>query len=743
MELLLHDLALILIVAGITAVVFKALKQPLVLGYILAGFLTGPYFEYIPTVNDLSSLDFWGQIGVIFLLFGLGLEFNIKKLFKVGPAGFITVMTEVLIMFTIGIFLGHLLGWGRINSLFLGGMLSISSTSIVIKAFDELGLRNKKFAQTVFGVLVVEDIVAVLLLVVLSAIGGSDNIDGPGMLNKMIYLVMFLLLWFTGGIYLLPSIFRKIRVWVNDEILLLISIGLCFAMVVITQNSGFSPELGAFMMGSILSGTCISEKMVRIIRPLKDFFGAIFFVTVGMLVNPEIIAKHWGVILLIGASVVVFKTFAASLGLTLSGQTIKGAMQSGFCLCQIGEFSFIIANLGQSLGVMNKEIYPIVVSVSILTIFLTPYVIKSSEPVYDSIYRHIPKSWRPVIDRLGTGHRTIDRQNDWNVLLRKYLSVVLVYTGWIVFVIIVFTTYVNPYLSGYINGWRFEKLVYFLISVFAISPFMYGLMRKRSYDAVYERIWNDSKFSRGPLLSMRIFKYVISAFAVSYLVAMYLTKSIAAVLLISVFVVLFVIYSKFLKNYYIGLENNFLDNYHFDRRRAGGMTIPRQLADEMHTEILEIGVASRLAGMTIRDIHKTYATGAFVLWIHRGSQYISLPDKNEYLLPGDKVMILGEDAQVNRFMEYAAAPEVRFAEPPDMDLFHYTIDENSGLVGKDANITRFREGYGLILVAVDRTNVEGLLKPTSSVILEKGDTLWIAGDKEKARSLMSGEKDSV
>lgn len=735
MEPLFHDLALILVVAAFTTVVFRYLRQPLVLGYILAGFLTGPYFEYVPTVTETSSLEFWGQVGVIFLLFGLGLEFNIKKLFKVGGAGFITVLSEVLIMFTVGYSLGRLFGWTFTPSVFLGGMICVSSTSIVIKAFDDLDLKSKKFSQLVMGVLVVEDIVAVLLLVILSAFGSSSRIDGPGMVSKMMYLGMFMLLWFTGGIYVLPSLFRRIRNGITDEILTVLSIGLCLAMVVVAEKSGFSASLGAFMMGSILSGTVSSDRIIRLIRPLKDFFGAIFFVTVGMLVDPSAIVDNWVLVLVLSASVLVFKSLAATLGLILSGQTIRTSVQAGMCLCQIGEFSFIIATLGRSLNVIPDNVYPVIVSVSIVTTFLTPYMIRSADPLYRALYNAVPSSWKLLMDRLGTGHRIYNRRSDWNVLLRKYLTIVGIYSGWIVFVTLLFKAYVNPYLAGLLEGWEYQNVLFFVITVFSVSPFIYGLLRKRSYDSLYEKIWNDSKYSRGPLLSMSIFKYVISTLFISNIVGLYLTNKVAIVLFVSVSVIVVFYYSKRLKNYYAGLESGFLENYHFDSRKAS-ITMPRELAEEMHTDLVEVGVASPISGMTIQDIHRRYDTGAYVLRIQRGTSYIYLPRKEELVLPGDMLLLLGEDRQIMRFKDLSGTVRGQESDPEDIELFHITLSGTSGVVGSDANMTKFMEKYGLMLVAVEKQGTENLVKPKSSVIFEPGDTLWVAGDKAHVKSLL-------
>src|SRR5687767_4307328 len=283
---LIIDLALILGAAAFITLVFKWLKQPLVLGYIIAGFLVGPYFKWLPTINELPNIRIWAEVGVIFLLFSLGLEFSFKKLLKVGGSASITALVEVVVMVVIGFGVGRALGWSSMDSLFLGGILSISSTTIIIRAFDELGLKTKKFAGLVFGVLIVEDLVAIVLMVLLSTVAVSRQFAGAEMMLSILKLVFFLVIWFLMGIFLIPTCLRKVRHLVSNEMLLIISIALCLMMVVLANAVGFSPALGAFIMGSILAETTKAEKIEHLVMPVKYLFGAIFFVSVGMLIDP-------------------------------------------------------------------------------------------------------------------------------------------------------------------------------------------------------------------------------------------------------------------------------------------------------------------------------------------------------------------------------------------------------------------------------------------------------------------------
>ena len=378
---LVSDLALILVMAGIVTVIFKKLQQPLVLGYIVVGIIAGPYIDLLPSISDKTNISTWADIGVIFLLFALGLEFSIKNLMNVGASAFITAFTEVISMLTIGFIFGKMVGWGNVESIFLGGMLSMSSTTIIIKAFDDLNVRNQKFTGIVFGTLVVEDIVAILMMVLLPTIAVSQQFAGMEMIESFFKLGFFMVLWFLVGIFLIPSLLKKLRPLLTEEMLLIISLGLCLGMVVFAVRVGFSAALGAFVMGSILSGTAEGPKIEHMIKSLKDFFGAVFFVSVGMLVDPHALLDYWGTILIITLVVVLFKPVCSALGVLISGQDLKVSVQSGMSLAQIGEFAFIIASVGVSQKVISEYIYPIIVAVSVITTFTTPYFIKGAEPL--------------------------------------------------------------------------------------------------------------------------------------------------------------------------------------------------------------------------------------------------------------------------------------------------------------------------------------------------------------------------
>ncbi|GHU95889.1 sodium:proton antiporter [Bacteroidia bacterium] len=482
---LVSDLALILITAGVVTILFKWLKQPVVLGYIVAGFLVGQHIPLLPSIVDNTSVEVWSEIGIIFLLFALGLEFRFQKLLTVGGSALTAAIINMGAMIGIGYLAGNLLGWTSMESIFLGGMLSMASTTIIIKAFTDMGKQNQRFANIVFAILIIEDIAAILMMVLFSTIAVSKNFEGGQLIESLFRLVFFIVIWFTVGIFVIPTIIKKLKKYLNDETLLVLSIGLCLGMVMLASLVGFSSALGAFIMGSILAESVESKRIEHLVEPLKNLFGAIFFVSVGMMIIPEHIVTQWSTILILTAVVIVGRIIFATVGTVASGESLKVAVQAGFSLAQIGEFSFIIATLGMQLGVLSNFIYPIIVAVSVVTTFTTPYAIRYSEKVYDHIDRLLPKRWHKLrvgyaaarkkdANKLHSGFR-------FNLLLRNLLMPVLIYFILTVAVNILCKMFLIPLISEYVQGtWGAVLSAVFTLSLMA--PFLVGMIRRgRSY----------------------------------------------------------------------------------------------------------------------------------------------------------------------------------------------------------------------------------------------------------------------
>ena len=546
---LITDLALILISAGVMTLIFKILKQPLVLGYIVAGFLVGPHFGLFPSVMETSSIQEWSEIGIIFLLFALGLEFSFKKLLKSGSTAIITALVGVVLVMLLGILTGHFMGWTTMESVFLGGMLSMSSTVIVIKAYDDLGVKKTQFAEITMAVLIIQDLVAVVMMVLLSTVAVGKNFEGTEMLFSILKLVFFLVLWFVIGIYLIPTFFKKFKKRMNDETLLIISLGFCFGMVVLAESTGFSSALVAFVMGSLLAETIEAERIEHLTKSIKDLFGAIFFVSVGMMVNPTIIATYWWQILILTIITIFGKTVFSAVGALIAGQNIKTSMQVGFSLSQVGEFAFIIATLGMSLHVLSDFIYPVIVAVSVITIFTTPYCIRLSEPIANWIEKKMPPRMKAILTRFSSGNNTVNQQSEWSKLLKSYITRVGVFSVVIVAIIVFAFSWFQPFVQQIFEKYGLSttlgNVLWAAVAIMVLSPFLRGLLVQRKDDEErFAKLWSDNRFNKGLLITLSLSKMFLVVFFVSMVLMNTFEAKTWTLIVVAIAVLVFILVSR-------------------------------------------------------------------------------------------------------------------------------------------------------------------------------------------------------
>ena len=519
LEPLIADLALILICAGAMTLLFKRLKQPVVLGYIVAGFLTSPNMPYMPSVTDLDGIHLWSEIGVIFLLFALGLEFSFRKILRMGAAPIIAACSIILGMMLVGMFTGQLFGWSKMDCIYLGGMLAMSSTTIIFKAFDDMGLRQKRFASLVLSVLIIEDILAIVLMVMLSTLAVSKEFEGTQMLMSILKLAFFLVLWFVVGIYLIPLFLRKVRSLMSNETMLITALALCFGMVVIASAVGFSAAFGAFIMGSILAETVEAEQIEHLVAPVKDLFGAIFFVSVGMMVDVSLIAEYIVPILCIIVAIMLGQTILSTGGFLLSGQPLKTSMQCSFSLTQIGEFAFILATLGTSLHVTSDFLYPIVVAVSVFTTFTTPYMIRLAEPAYGVVERIIPKRWRAKLESNASDEEepeTEEQHSHWKAYLKHTSLTIMIHSVLCMAIIALMIYFGKPYIANMLPA-PWANIVTALLTIILCAPFLWTLMRNGSQSEDVMALMNSGRASRVKLLAFQLLRLVIGAAFVSYI----------------------------------------------------------------------------------------------------------------------------------------------------------------------------------------------------------------------------------
>ncbi len=723
-EGLITDLAFILLLGAVVTVLFKWIKQPVVLGYIVAGFLASPHFEYLPSVTTEANIDFWAEIGIVVLLFSLGLEFSFKKLLNSGGSAVVTALIIVAGMMCAGFAIGKLLHFNNINCLFLGGMLSMSSTTIIIKAFTDLGLRQKKFAPLVLAVLIVEDLFAVVMMVVLSSIAINNSVEGSEMLYSVAKLVFFLVIWFLVGVYVIPSALNRCRRFLNSETLLIVSMGLCLGMAVFSVFCGFSLALGAFVMGSILAGTSYAERIEHVVTPVKDLFGSVFFISVGMMVQPEILVNYWGPILLLSSVVIIGMIVFGTFGMLVTGQTLRVAIQSGFSLTQIGEFAFIIATLGMSLKVLDPTIYPIVVAVSVITTFTTPYFIKMSLPFYNFVERHLPQRLHFLIERY---HKEADKSEasgrPWQAVLKRYLWRTVLYSVVLLAIDIVSRNYLQPYLLQLSPEWA--DLLCASITLTAMSPFLLALMMPLSGAA--------AQVNAVPRIVMTIFRFLIALFFVSRVIAASYSIRVGFCVAAAVIMLVVLMFSRRVRSRMNQIETKFLDNLNERELRRSGKN--NAVVHDLHLAYITVGTACEFVGERLMDSNLRRRYGVNIVSINRGQRIIPIPGGKNRLYPGDVVGVIGTDEQIERLLPdlEAELPADVINPGYDVKLTNILLHADSPLAGKTPQSSSLRDTYEAIVVAVDRGDEHIDSRP--DLVFEPGDILWLVGNPAKIATL--------
>ena len=751
LEPLIADLALILICAGAMTLLFKSLKQPIVLGYIVAGFLASPNMPYMPSVSDMHGIHLWSEIGVIFLLFTLGLEFSFKKLLKMGSTAFIGCLTIVVGMMGSGFMLGRMLGWSEMNSLFLGGMLCMSSTTIVFKALDDLGLRQHKFAEICFGILVVEDLFAVVLMVLLASIAVNQQFDGVEMLAQVGKLLAYLILWFVAGITLIPSLLKKCRPHLNDETMTIVALGLCLGMVLLAKMAGFSEALGAFVMGSILSETVECERIEKLMSPIKNLFGAIFFVSVGMMIAPATLAEYWLPILLITLTVIIGQIIFATVGITLSGQPMKIAMQSAFALTQVGEFAFIIAQFGESIGVTEKYLYPVVVAVSVITTFLTPYTIKLATPAYSLLEKILPKKFFTLIGRLSQGKNTIAQQSILQKQLKKVGLSVAVYGIVSAFVIMLYQHFVSEWIVNAVaavipdNLEWVSRLVALLALLVLLSPFLYRMIASHNNSPEALQLRQDSSYRRVTLVALNVARIILGMMFVIGCIGRYFTLTLGLPLVFAIAIVAIIMRSSKVHKQSSDIEKRFIDNLSArEREQEKNRSVRREVEDaflnyDLHLADFELNPESLYIGHQLLNLDLRHSCGVNIVRIVRGGVNINAPGGRERLYPHDRIVVAGSDEQIKRFAQEldskVSSGKDNAGRASTFSLELLQVSPEMPFCGKPLSESRIGERAQCVVLGIEHEG-KTTMNPTAEAILCQGDTLILAGETEKIKGLL-------
>ena len=747
---MLHDLGIIMLVAGVISLICKWLKQPVVLGYIVAGILAGPYVCGSSWVN-VESAETWGEVGVIFLLFTLGLEFSFKKLLKMGSTAFIGCLTIVVGMMGSGFMLGRMMGWSEMNSLFLGGMLCMSSTTIVFKALDDLGLRQHKFADICFGILVVEDLFAVVLMVLLASIAVNQQFDGVEMLAQVGKLMAYLILWFVAGITLIPSLLKKCRPHLNDETMTIVALGLCLGMVLVAKMAGFSEALGAFVMGSILSETVECERIEKLMSPIKNLFGAIFFVSVGMMIAPATLAEYWLPILVITLTVIFGQIIFATMGITLSGQPMKIAMQSAFALTQVGEFAFIIAQFGESIGVTEKFLYPVVVAVSVITTFLTPYTIKLAEPAYGVLERILPKKFFTLVGRLSQGKNTIAQQSLLQQQLKKVGLAVAVYGIVCGFTIMLYQHFVSEWIVNAVTTvvpddfeWV-SRLVALLVLLLLLSPFLYKMIASHNNSPEAQQLRQDKSYRRATLVALNVARIILGMMFVIGCIGRYFNLTLGLPLVLAVAIITLIMRSGKVHKQSSDIEQRFIDNLSArEREQEKNRSVRREVEDaflnyDLHLAEFELNPESLYCGHQLLNLDLRHSCGVNIVRIVRGGMNINAPGGRERLYPHDRIVVAGSDEQIKRFAQEldskVSSGNDNTGRASSFSLELLQVSAEMPFCGVSLADSRIGERAQCVVLGIEHDG-DTTMNPSASMVLNEGDTLILAGETEKIKGLL-------
>ncbi len=758
------DLAFLLVVAGVVTVIFKWLKQPVVLGYIVAGFITGPHFSFFPTIGDGANINIWGEIGVIFLLFAMGLEFSFKKLISNGKTGFITLLVIILGLGVSGFFLGELMGWGVWNSFFLGCMLCLSSTTIIVKQFDDPRYKGKKFTEVVFGILIFDDLFAILIMVFMGTLAVSRNFEGSEILFSLGKMLFFIVVWVVCGIFLVPTILKKMKKILNDETLLIVSLGMCLGMVVFATEVGLSAELGAFIMGSILAETVALENIERVTKPIKDFFGAIFFVSVGMLMNPVIVADNYVSIIIITVLVLFGKVVFTAVGARLSGESMRVSVQSGFSMAQVGEFSFIVAGTAISYGLADNFIYPIIIAVSIITTFTTPYLMSSSNAVYDLMMAKIPMGWRRRIMETDSRLESPSSPTAWSAFVKNYIFNLIIFTTLCIAVIILSTNFLYPYVLQYIEP-LWAGIISLVVTLLLMAPFLKGLVyRGGEQPYLILKLWQQSVGNRLILSAFIIIRYIIGFSLVYFVFWQLLDLPIWGPAIGAVVLLLIVFRSKSLLKIYWNIEYRFVLNFNqrviHDKRMSskdkGGIATfnldnESWIDRNLYVGKFKLNQGADYEGRALKDSDFRKKYDLIIIAVYRNDQEVFFPNGDFVLLSDDIITVAGNILQINLLTreknkieldrqtlktihEYAKYQ----SELPhsQIECISLVVDKSSGLCGKSLLQSEMGKRGGCFVVGIER-NEGYTINPPAGEIFQGGDIIWLVGNKDTIHYLVN------
>lgn len=754
---MIHDLGIIMLTAGIVSILFKYLKQPVVLGYLVAGLLVGPYVAGKAWIGDIENAEHWAEVGMVFLLFSMGLEFSFKKLLQVGSTAIVSCLTIVVGMMTTGFLVGRALGFNEMNSLFLGSMLCMSSTTIVFKALDDLGLRHQKFAGISLGILVVEDLFAVVLMVLLASIAVKQSFEGGEMAMQIAKLVAYLILWFVMGIMIIPSFFKWCHKHLNDETMTIVALGLCLGMVLLATDAGFSAALGAFVMGSILAETVEAERIEKLVSPIKNMFGSIFFVSVGMMIDPALLLEYWLPITILSIVVILGMIVFATVGVVLSGQHLKTAMQTGFCLVQVGEFSFILAQFGESIGVTEKYLYPVIVAVSVITTFVTPYVIRLSEPAYEKVDKMLPEKFKLLLENYSATRNTIREESAFKVLLRNVLISVGIYSILIIFTTTLYGSYLSSIIIDSVNKVLDNKYplagnaVALIGELLLIAPFLYQIATKHYHSKEASKLWHEGGVSRVSVLIMNFLRFLLCIFIIVISIDVYFAFTQGIVAGAAIIIMIVIYYSRKVASSSKSLESKFMKNLNArevskEEKRAYRKEFEKELREhDLHIAEFELSPFSSYCGKQLQELGLRKVSNVNLVRIIREGLVENMPSGKDRLFPHDRLVVAGTDLQIGEFKTWLELGDIvsdltmeKLSEQRmPLSLEQFAVSSDMPFCGKTIKDSNIRKAKCAILSI--RHEDEVFMNPDPQIVLNEGDTIVLCGESAAIKNLFDNK----
>lgn len=734
---LIRDLAIILMTGSIVSVIFMRLKQPVILGYITAGFLLSPGVDFFPNLLDTKSVTVWSELGVIFMLFILGIEFNFRKLSKMGITVAVVGFTQVMALLIGGFLIGKMLGWDNLKSLFFGGMICVSSTTIILKAYDDFQLKTKQFAQLVVGILIFEDLFAVLLMVLLTTLSLSKSFQGAELIFTSAKLIFYLTVWFLFGLFAIPWLIRFIKKQMTNEIAIVVSIGLCLMMVILAVQAGFSAALGAFVMGSILSETDEKDRIEHLLIPVKDLFSAVFFVSIGMMMDVKVLVAYPWLILGLSAFVVLGNLTFTTIGGAAAGLPLRTSIHSGLSLAQIGEFSFIIASLGLTLKVTDQDLYSMIVAISIVTSFVTPYLIKFRDPISLRLEKMIPERAQVALEHYSKVSFTISSKAEWRKMVRALLAKIFLNSIVIVSLFLSSAQLLLPFLQKSGLSPLSSQFTTLFLTLIATSPFFWGIIFSSSRDPQMTKLLKTqfSKKQQQVLLGVR---FVLALILLGFLVNQFLSiNNVGMVSMILLGLISFILF-KYLEPIYNWFEVSFLSPLE-DKPTEKGPELPPLAPWDAHLEKIIVPAESSVCGRSLIDLAVKEKFGVIIALIQRGTKKMTAPGRNEILMPFDRIFVIGNDEQLERFQNFLIEDVRHGQSHPEVSSDSYSLDqylvtESSPFLHKPIRDSGIREKTKGLVVGIERKG-QRILNPDSGMAIENGDLLWIAGDRGLIRAL--------